>query len=103
MTTAQQVLVFTRTRYGADKLTSQLLSDDITAAAIHSSKSQSVRTRTLTDFRRGSVRILVATDVAARGLDIMGLSRTCHRRLAPGDTLGAPIAVRWNATGSSTS
>jgi ATP-dependent RNA helicase RhlE len=74
----QQVMVFTRTRYGADKLTSQLIADDISAAAIHSSKSQSVRTRTLTDFRRGLVRILVATDVAARGLDIMGLSRVVN-------------------------
>jgi ATP-dependent RNA helicase RhlE len=74
----QQVMVFTRTRYGADKLTSQLMADDISAAAIHSSKSQSVRTRTLTDFRRGLVRILVATDVAARGLDISGLSRVVN-------------------------
>ncbi|RJP86279.1 MAG: DEAD/DEAH box helicase [Desulfobacteraceae bacterium] len=69
----RQVLVFTRTRYGADKLTEQLIMDDITAAAIHSSKSQSLRTRTLADFKRGSIRILVATDVAARGLDIDGL------------------------------
>jgi ATP-dependent RNA helicase RhlE len=74
----QQVMVFTRTRYGADKLTSQLIADDISAAAIHSSKSQSVRTRTLTDFRRGLVRILVATDVAARGLDISGLLRVVN-------------------------
>jgi len=74
----RQVMVFTRTRYGADKLTSQLISDDISAAAIHSSKSQSVRTRTLTDFKRGFVQILVATDVAARGLDINGLSRVVN-------------------------
>jgi ATP-dependent RNA helicase RhlE len=73
-----QVMVFTRTRYGADKLTGQLITDDITAAAIHSSKSQSIRTRTLADFKRGSVRILVATDVAARGLDINGLSRVVN-------------------------
>jgi len=68
-----QAMVFTRTRYGADKLTEQLLADDIAAAAIHSSKSQSLRTRTLGEFKRGLVRILVATDVAARGLDINGL------------------------------
>lgn len=66
----KQVLVFCRTRYGADKLTEELLFDNITAAAIHSKKSQSIRTRTLAQFKRGDFRILVATDVAARGLDI---------------------------------
>jgi ATP-dependent RNA helicase RhlE len=65
-----QVLVFARTRYGADKLTAELLFDGIKAAAIHSNKSQSIRTRTLAEFKRGELRVLVATDVAARGLDI---------------------------------
>lgn len=65
-----QVLVFARTRYGADKLTEELLYDGIKAAAIHSNKSQSIRTRTLAEFKRGDFRVLVATDVAARGLDI---------------------------------
>lgn len=65
-----QVLVFARTRYGADKLTEELLADGIKAAAIHSNKSQSIRTRTLAEFKRGEWRVLVATDVAARGLDI---------------------------------
>ncbi|ABQ26164.1 DEAD/DEAH box helicase [Geotalea uraniireducens] len=65
-----QVLVFARTRYGADKLTEELLYDGIKAAAIHSNKSQSIRTRTLAEFKRGEFRVLVATDVAARGLDI---------------------------------
>jgi len=65
-----QVLVFARTRYGADKLTEELLYDKIKAAAIHSNKSQSIRTRTLAEFKRGELRVLVATDVAARGLDI---------------------------------
>ena len=65
-----QVLVFARTRYGADKLTEELLVDGIKAAAIHSNKSQSIRTRTLAEFKRGEFRVLVATDVAARGLDI---------------------------------
>jgi ATP-dependent RNA helicase RhlE len=65
-----QVLVFVRTRYGADKLTEELLFDGIKAAAIHSNKSQSIRTRTLAEFKKGEFRVLVATDVAARGLDI---------------------------------
>ncbi|GFE60610.1 DEAD/DEAH box helicase [Geobacter sp. AOG2] len=68
-----QVLVFARTRYGADKLTEELRLDGIEAAAIHSNKSQSIRTRTLAEFKRGEVRVLVATDVAARGLDIVHL------------------------------
>jgi ATP-dependent RNA helicase RhlE len=65
-----QVLVFARTRYGADKLTEELVFDGIKAAAIHSNKSQSIRTRTLAEFKRSELRVLVATDVAARGLDI---------------------------------
>jgi ATP-dependent RNA helicase RhlE len=65
-----QVLVFARTRYGADKLTEELLYDGIKSAAIHSNKSQSIRTRTLAEFKQGEFRVLVATDVAARGLDI---------------------------------
>jgi ATP-dependent RNA helicase RhlE len=65
-----QVLVFVRTRYGADKLTNELLGNGIKAAAIHSNKSQSIRTRTLAEFKQGELRVLVATDVAARGLDI---------------------------------
>jgi ATP-dependent RNA helicase RhlE len=65
-----QVLVFVRTRYGADKLTEELLFDGIKTAAIHSNKSQSIRTRTLAEFKKGEFRVLVATDVAARGLDI---------------------------------
>ncbi len=68
-----QVLVFTRTRYGADKLTDELLFDGIKAAPIHSNKSQSIRTRTLAEFKKGELRVLVATDVAARGLDIANL------------------------------
>ncbi|MDX9708587.1 MAG: DEAD/DEAH box helicase [Trichloromonas sp.] len=77
-----QVLVFTRTRYGADQLTEELLFDGIKAAAIHSNKSQSVRTRTLAEFKRGEFRVLVATDVAARGLDIERLPYVVNYELS---------------------
>jgi ATP-dependent RNA helicase RhlE len=66
----RQVLVFTRTKHGANKLAKQLEQDGIHAAAIHGNKSQGARTRALADFKSGSVRALVATDIAARGLDI---------------------------------
>lgn len=66
----QQVLVFTRTKHGANKLTEQLIQDGISAAAIHGNKSQGARTKALADFKSGSIRALVATDVAARGIDI---------------------------------
>ncbi|MED5523466.1 DEAD/DEAH box helicase [Gallaecimonas pentaromativorans] len=66
----QQVLVFTRTKHGANRLAKQLESAQITAAAIHGNKSQSARTKALADFKAGAVRALVATDIAARGLDI---------------------------------
>ena len=66
----KQVLVFTRTKHGADKLTKQLMHDGISAAAIHGNKSQGARTRALSDFKQNRVRVLVATDIAARGLDI---------------------------------
>jgi ATP-dependent RNA helicase RhlE len=65
-----RVLVFTRTKRGADRLSRHLHGDGIAAAAIHGDKSQSQRTRVLGDFKRSRVRVLVATDVAARGLDI---------------------------------
>jgi ATP-dependent RNA helicase RhlE len=68
-----RVLVFMRTKHGADKLTQKLTAQGISAAALHSDKSQSSRTRTLEEFKNGEIRILVATDVAARGLDIHNL------------------------------
>jgi ATP-dependent RNA helicase RhlE len=68
-----QTLVFTRTKHRANRLTKQLLSDGITAAAIHGNKSQAARTRALADFKNGTVQTLVATDIAARGLDIKHL------------------------------
>jgi len=66
----QQILVFTRTKHGANRLSEQLITDGITAAAIHGNKSQGARTKALADFKSGKVRVLAATDIAARGLDI---------------------------------
>jgi len=66
----KQVLVFTRTKHGANKLAQQLERDGLSAAAIHGNKSQGARTRALANFKQGEVRVLVATDIAARGLDI---------------------------------
>ncbi|MEH2195655.1 MAG: DEAD/DEAH box helicase [Nostoc sp.] len=68
-----QVLVFTRTKYGADRLVKQLGEDRIQALAIHGNKSQPVRTNALAKFKNGSLQVLVATDIAARGLDISEL------------------------------
>lgn len=66
----QRVLVFTRTKHGANRLAEQLQSDGLTSDTIHGNKSQGARARALDAFKRGKVRVLVATDVAARGLDI---------------------------------
>ncbi len=66
----QQVLIFSRTKFGADRLSKQLQLDGIDAQAIHGDKSQGHRTKVLQDFKEGKVRVLVATDIAARGLDI---------------------------------
>ena len=65
-----QVLVFTRTKHGANKLVEQLSKADISAMAIHGNKSQAARTRALAEFKDGSLQVLVATDIAARGIDI---------------------------------
>ncbi len=64
------VLIFTRTKHGANKLTEKLIKSNINAAAIHGNKSQSARTKALEGFKNGSIQVLVATDIAARGLDI---------------------------------
>jgi ATP-dependent RNA helicase RhlE len=66
----RQVLVFTRTKHGANKLVEQLGKDGIGAMAIHGNKSQSARTKALAEFKDGSLTVLVATDIAARGIDI---------------------------------
>ena len=66
----RQVLVFTRTKHGANKLCKKMIKANISAAAIHGNKSQGARTNALAGFKNGSIEILVATDIAARGLDI---------------------------------
>jgi ATP-dependent RNA helicase RhlE len=74
----QQVLVFSRTKHGANKLAKQLEASGISAAAIHGNKSQGARTKALAEFKRGAVRVLVATDIAARGLDIEQLPQVVN-------------------------
>lgn len=77
----QQVLVFTRTKHGANHLAEQFNKEGITAAAIHGNKSQGARTRALADFKTGGIRVLVATDIAARGLDIEQLPHVVNYEL----------------------
>ncbi|MBW4934926.1 DEAD/DEAH box helicase [Marinobacter sp. F4206] len=77
----EQVLVFTRTKHGANRLTQKLERDGITAAAIHGNKSQGARTRALAEFKQGDIRVLVATDIAARGLDIKQLPQVVNFEL----------------------
>ena len=77
----RQVLVFTRTKHGANRLAAQLEADGLTSAAIHGNKSQGARVRALQDFKTGKVRVLVATDVAARGLDIERLPHVVNFEL----------------------
>ncbi|MCR4345942.1 MAG: DEAD/DEAH box helicase [Sulfuricaulis sp.] len=77
----KQVLVFTRTKHGANRLSDQLEDDGISSSAIHGNKSQSARTKALADFKKGEVRVLVATDIAARGLDIDQLPHVVNYEL----------------------
>lgn len=77
----QQVLVFTKTKRGANRLTEYLEKQQITAAAIHGNKSQGARTRALSEFKNGELRVLVATDLAARGLDIEQLPHVVNFEL----------------------
>ncbi len=78
----RQVLVFARTKHGSNRLAEQLSRDGLTATAIHGNKSQTARTRALSDFKRGNVRVLVATDIAARGLDIEQLPHVVNYELS---------------------
>jgi ATP-dependent RNA helicase RhlE len=77
----KQVLVFTRTKHGANRLAEKLIKDDIQAAAIHGNKSQGARTKALAQFKDGTMRVLVATDIAARGLDIDQLPQVVNFEL----------------------
>ncbi len=76
-----QVLVFTRTKHGANKLAEYLVTSGIPSLAIHGNKSQSARTRALAEFKTGSLRVLVATDIAARGIDISELPHVVNFEL----------------------
>lgn len=77
----QQVLVFCRTKHGANRLVRQMDAEDIKAAAIHGNKSQNARTQALADFKRGAIRMLIATDIAARGIDINELPNVVNFEL----------------------
>ncbi|MEW5770003.1 MAG: DEAD/DEAH box helicase [Pseudomonadota bacterium] len=76
-----QVLVFTRTKHGANRLVEQLGKDGISAMAIHGNKSQAARTRALSEFKNGELQVLVATDIAARGIDISELPHVVNYEL----------------------
>jgi ATP-dependent RNA helicase RhlE len=74
----RSVIVFARTKHGADRVTKDLERDGFEAAVIHGNKSQNARQKALNGFRDGSVRILVATDIAARGIDVPGISHVVN-------------------------
>ena len=77
----ESVLVFTRTKHGANKVVKILERDSIASAAIHGNKSQNARQRALNDFKAGRIRVLVATDIAARGIDIPQVSHVINYEL----------------------
>jgi len=78
-----RTLVFTRTKYGADKVVKQLVKAGVPAAALHGNKSQGARTRALAAFRSAQTPVLVATDIAARGLDVDDISQVINYDLTP--------------------
>lgn len=77
----EQVLVFTKTKHKANKLTNHLIDSGISAAAIHGNKSQGARTKALADFKQSAIRVLVATDIASRGIDITMLPQVVNFEL----------------------
>ncbi len=76
--TVGRALVFSRTKHGADRICKQIACKKVTAGAIHGDKSQNARTRALEDFRGGKLRVLVATDIAARGIDVDGITHVIN-------------------------
>ena len=76
-----KVIVFTKMRHGADRIVKKLLRAEVTCAAIHSDKTQNQRTRALDGFRKGNVRVLVATDIASRGIDVPDVSCVVNMEL----------------------
>ncbi|SVA55601.1 uncharacterized protein METZ01_LOCUS108455 [marine metagenome] len=78
ISSSNKTIVFTKTRWGADKLTSKLLQENVTAAAIHGDLRQSQREKALKDFTKGKIRTLVATDVAARGIHVDDVEAVIH-------------------------
>ena len=74
----ERAIVFVRTKHGANRVAEQLEKSGIEAAAIHGNKSQGARERALEDFKRGTIRVLVATDIAARGIDVEGISHVIN-------------------------
>lgn len=79
--TIQNALVFTRTKYGADKIAKELYRANIKADAIHGNKTQAARQKALNNFKEGKIRVLVATDIAARGIDVDDLSHVINFEL----------------------
>lgn len=79
----EMILVFTRTKHGADRIAKQLARNGITTGALHSNRSQNQRLRALQDFKEGKVRALVATDIAARGIDVDGISHVINYDFPP--------------------
>ncbi|MES2709294.1 MAG: DEAD/DEAH box helicase [Verrucomicrobiota bacterium] len=77
------VLVFTRTKHGADRIAKRLEQSGVTCGTLHSNRSQNQRLRALKDFRDGAVRVLVATDIAARGIDVDGISHVVNFDFPP--------------------
>ena len=77
----ESVLVFARTKHGADKIAKSLVKSEIVAEAIHGNKSQNARQRALSNFKDGSTRVLIATDIAARGIDVDNLSHVINYEL----------------------
>src|SRR5439155_26694404 len=74
----QRTLVFARTKHGADKIAKQLKKENIQADAIHGNKSQAARQNALANFKRGKLKVLVATDIAARGIDVDALEHVIN-------------------------